>query len=105
MAKICSDLSKLIIFVIFVICTECIHAKSELNNETEGTNPFEFEQIKYKLFDSNIADEFMDKKLKSNDRKCLHELKAIREGLEDYDLWALKSKFLYFSSSHLSSAI
>lgn len=89
MVEICSDLLKLLIFIIFVICT-----KSELNNRTKGINPIDFEQMKYKLFDPNIVDEFKDKKLKPNDRKCLHELEAIKEGLDNFDLWALKSKFL-----------
>lgn len=79
--------------VITLICIQCIDAKLSINKHF---HPFNFEQIKFDLFSANDferTDEFSVFKSKNwtDHRQCLMELNAIKNGMNNFEPWAIQS--------------
>lgn len=92
MAKIV-DLLKWFIFSLLVICTKCSNAKLELNEVEFQANLFDFDELKHNLFTFDIdKSELKKSHISPNDRKCLEEIDAIKNGLKHRESWAIKSK-------------
>lgn len=93
MAKIKTDLTKVLGCVLLVICTKTIHIKSDSDFLSSYNFKFvNFEQFKIDLFTNNFNI--------SNDAKCLTELNAIKKGFLNSEQWAHQSK-LYCGHSTL----
>lgn len=84
-------------FLVFIlVCIQCIDAKLNVNNN--HFYPFNFEQIKFNLF-SNSSDfpkankfsEFNSKNWTEH-HQCLKELNAIKNGLNNFEPWAIQCK-------------
>lgn len=82
--------------VIILICVQYIDAKSSLNHHLY---PFNFEQIKFDLFstkDFAKADkfsEFNSRNLTAQHRQCLTELNAIKNGVKNFEPWAVQCNY------------
>lgn len=67
----------------------------DATNEQFQSNLNQLERIKNQLFLTNEDDELRHQHFTSpNDEKCLQELHAIRNGLNNVHFWALKCKFI-----------
>lgn len=81
--------SRMKYLVIFVACIECVIAKSNHAN----INVFDFEQIKNDLF-SNVPNLISENGSPNwtESHNCLSELNAIKNGLNNLEEWAVKSR-------------
>lgn len=82
-------------FLVFAFILTCIDAKFNVNNNY--LYPFNFEQIKYDLFSAsdfpktNKFSEFNSKNWTKN-HQCLTELIEIKNGLKNFEPWAIQCK-------------
>lgn len=78
------------VLLIIWLCIEC-------GDGSSGSIPLKLSSLNFEQIKRDIisASGIFDKKqnLSPNDLKCLKELKAIDKGLQNRDMWALKSKF------------
>lgn len=77
------------------MCIRCIDAKT---NENNHIYPFNFEQIKFDLFslgDVVKTNKFGESNSKNwtSHQQCLSELNAIKNGLNNFELWAIQCNF------------
>lgn len=94
MANNHSFISKFQFFIFILVCVQCNHAKLNVNNHL---NPFNFEQIKFDLFSkSDFAkiDKFseLNSRNSTDHHQCLKELNAIKNGLNNFEPWAIQCK-------------
>lgn len=79
------------LIVIILICIQCHDAKLNVNNQLF---PFNFEQIKFDLFSTNDfakTNKFSSKNWTEH-QQCLDELNAIRNGMKNFEPWAIQCK-------------
>lgn len=92
MANFHSFFSKFQFIVIILICIHCIDAKLNVNH----LYPFNFEQIKFDIFSTNDftknnkLGEFNSKNWTAEHHKCLLELNAIKNGMKNFEPWAVQ---------------
>lgn len=93
MAKIIICSLECLLSLILIINTKCCSAK--LKPEKISFNAFDFEQIKNDLLTKAPVNSLNLTNLTFNDEKCLNELNAIGDGLQNFQLWAIKGKIMF----------
>lgn len=76
---------------LFVFCVKCCATEIYPHKLS-----IEFEEIKNTIFTTNTTEEYERESESPADLECERELRAIGIGLENVDLWAIKSKLLHF---------
>lgn len=85
MAEIKKDVPKVFGYILFVVCMQCIHVKSDSDASSYNFKSVNFEQFKTDLFTSNfnISSE--------NNAECFEELNAIKNGFANSEQWTFQS--------------
>lgn len=102
MAKNRSCFSKLLHLLCFVICVNC--EDTEYQPKNVKFNFFDFGPIKNifltesDLNISNMMNELVSKNW-TEDQRCLIELKGIKNGLYNFEEWAIESKYIFSDSN------
>lgn len=87
-------------FLVYLLTHRQCHAKSQLNNISFYS--FDFEQIKNQFFfdedfqsliQNHYDDDEVNSKSNYDDNKCVIEMIAIKESLQNFERWALERKF------------
>ena len=87
-------ISKFEFLVLILVFVQCIDAKLNVNNQIY---PFNFEQIKFDLFSksdfvkTNKFSEINSKNWTKH-HQCLVELNAIKNGMKNFEPWAIQCK-------------
>lgn len=89
---------KIQFIVIILICIQFSDAKLNINNQLF---PFNFEQIKFDLFSTNDFAETnkFNSKNWTEHHQCLKELNAIKNGMKNFEPWAIQCKYDTLSSA------